>query len=50
MRNFVGSLQIPTYKSVQEYNFHDTLEILIKRMFQDDVKERYKRYESIEDK
>ena len=49
MRKFVGSLYIPTYNKVTNYNFHDTLECLIKRMFEDEVKEKYKKIKLMED-
>ena len=45
MRKFIGSLEIPTYNMVTHYNFYDTLDCLIKRMFQDQLKERFKRFE-----
>ena len=33
MRNFIGALEIPTYSTMTYYNFYDTLDCLIKRMF-----------------
>ena len=47
-RKFIGSLINPTYDKVSKYNFHDTLECLIRRMLQGEVQEKYKQFEIME--
>ena len=36
MRKFIGSIEIPVYNRLKDYNFHDTLEGLLKRMFSEE--------------
>ena len=46
-RKFIGSLEIPVYNKLTQYNFYDTLDSLLKRMFSqkyhDDFLERKNR-------
>ena len=33
-KKFIGSLEIPSYNNLQNYNFHDTLNALVNKLFE----------------
>ena len=49
MNKLIGEFKIPTYNGLKKYNYHDTLDALIKLVFTDDHRRIYlERKERIE--